>query len=771
MKKYQFLKYLLGVTLLSNLNFQCACKKLENKISHLQVSIAFKQEVIYLENGRVPFTLTIKSTDELAKDLKYTCVEWLVKDRLGKIVNTSGESIDPGYALVYGDNQLYYQPQGVGNHMVEITVSDEPGSLKKKQLATILVKDHLPIDFQVAIKPEKAAAFVHEPVKLIVDISSHQKEAAQLTYQIKEISTDKKGNFSATEQGTPIGPNHDLSYGKNILYYNNIDKQAGIHDIKLVVANSKGDTQALSACLSILDTDFQVKVQLQKPAILVYEPAKLIVDITSSQVGLDKLDYQIKEISTSVEGGSFLTSAEGSQIHPGHGLSYGKNTLYYQPNQQLGIHDIKLVVTNSNGNAKTVLASLQVLDIDFQVKLKPEKPTIFFYEQAPMKIEITSPQEGGDKLSYQIQELSTNKKGYFSLTAEGEPIGEKQMLSYGRSELYYHPKEQLGTHDIKLVITNSNGNTKTVLTSLQVIDIDFQLEIKPEKTQSFSHDIIKLVVDISSKQESCQQLNYQLKEVNTNIEAGQLSLTPQGSPLVLGQALQYGKNVWYYTPHQPGNHKIQVVVANHGIIKEATAVLTANQATFLAEVKIENPAKSAATTWEVGLLLESNSGLKGEKWELSSWQIEEPEVGKLQDLDGYQVAERAVLLQPGLNKFKLVFSEEIALNNVPQLKLTIHQPNGKVKLLVVDLSKYVFSYLEKDIGLLIEQYDVTYQKLGNKEPFAQDKFDRVNQQLETLRSNLNILAQSTTINQDQLENALAKIDPKKLALKAFFKRQ
>ena len=129
-----------------------------------------------------------------------------------------------------------------------------------------------------------------------------------------------------------------------------------------------------------------------------------------------------------------------------------------------------------------------------------------------------------------------------------------------------------------------------------------------------------------------------------------------------------------------------------------------------------------------------------------------------------------MLLQPGLNKFKLVFSEEIVLNNVPQLKLTVHQPDGKDKLLVVDLSKYVFSCLAKGIGLLIEQYDVAYQKLVNKEPFAQDKFDRVDHQLQTLRSNLNILAQSTTINRDHLEDALARTDPAKLALNALFKR-
>ena len=148
--------------------FQCGCKKPIKQIGHLNVSITFQQEVIYLEDGCVPFTLTIKSTDELAKELKYTCVDWLVKDNLGKLVGASGEPIDPGYELVYGDNQLYYQPHEVGNHMLEITVSDEHGNLKKKQLLTINVKDHLPIDFQVELKPEKTSPFVHESVKLVL---------------------------------------------------------------------------------------------------------------------------------------------------------------------------------------------------------------------------------------------------------------------------------------------------------------------------------------------------------------------------------------------------------------------------------------------------------------------------------------------------------------------------------------------------------------------------------------------------------------------------
>jgi hypothetical protein len=327
MKNYWFLKYGLVITILSNMAFKCGCKNPETKIGHLQVSITFGQEVVYLEDGRVPFTLTIKSNDELAKELKYTCVDWLVQDSLGKLVSGSGEAIDPGYELVYGDNQLYYQPHRVGNHMLEITVSDAQGSLKKKQLASISVKDHLPIEFQVELNPEKSSVFVHEPVKLVLDISSRQKEAGELTYQIKEISTDKKGIFSAIVQGAPIGASHDLSYGKNILYYNNIDKQPGIHDIKLVVVSSKGDTQAISASLNILDTDFQVKLQLQKPAIFFYQKAKLVVDITSRQAGMDKLTYQVKEISTSVEGGEFSVTAEGSKLSPGHALLYGKNTL------------------------------------------------------------------------------------------------------------------------------------------------------------------------------------------------------------------------------------------------------------------------------------------------------------------------------------------------------------------------------------------------------------------------------------------------------------
>jgi hypothetical protein len=984
MTKNYLLKYLLVIAILSNMAFECGCKKTAKQISHLNVSVTFKQAVIYLEDGRVPFTLTIKSNDELAKDLKYTCVDWLVKDNVGKLVGASGEAIDPGYELVYGDNQLYYQPHTVGNHMLEITVSDENGILKKKQLVSLSVKDHLPIDFQIELKPEKSSVFVHEPVKLVLDISSRHKEAAQLTYQIKEISSDKKGIFSAIAQGNPLSPNHDLSYGKNILYYNNIDKQAGIHDIKLIVANSKGDTQTISASLSILDTDFQVKLQLQKPSICFYEKAKLIVDITSSQVGLDKLDYQIKAIGTNAEGGEFLSTTEGNKISPGHALVYGKNTLYYQPNGQLGIHEIKLIVTNSNGNTqtvlallevhnadfqvklkpekptiffyeqakikiditspqeggdklnyqiqelstnkkgyfsltaegkeisgkqtlsygkselyyhpkeqlgthdiklvvtngngvtKTVLASLAVIDVDFQVKLKPEKPTIFFYEQAKIKLEITSPQEGGDKLNYQIQELNTNKKGYFSLTAEGKEMNEKQTLSCGKSELYYHPKEQLGTHDIKLVVTNGNGNTKTVSASLQVLDIDFQVNVKPETTQSFPHDPVKLIVDISSKQEggehlSCQlkaintnikggefltaatdgtsittgqtlnygthtwyyiphqpgkhdiqliavsshgttkettvsldvrdpdfqleikpdktpvfsheqpkltinisstqggvdNLVYELKEVNTNIEAGQLSATPEGIAVSLGQALKYGKNSWYYDPHQPGKHTIQVTVVNNkGTTKKATAVLMANQAIFATEVKIEKPAKSTDATWELGLLLGSNSGLKEEKWELASWQMEEPGMCKLQGVDGYQVAEKGVLLQPGLNKLKFILSEEMELKNVPQLKLTIRQPDGKDKALIVDLSQYVFPYLEKGIGPLIEQHQIACKKVENKEPFAQDKLDRVNTQINKLRSNLNILAQSTTVNRDQLEDALTRTDPEKLNSKS-----
>jgi ankyrin repeat protein len=619
-------------------------------ISHLNVTLTFAQEVIYLEDGCSPFTLTIRSNDELAQELKYKCVDWLVKSNLGKVVNAAGDPIEPGYELGYGDNTLYYQPHAgsEGQHILEVTVSDEKGTIKKKQQTAITVKDHLPINFQVELKPEKSSILVHESVKLLLDITSRQADAAQLTYQIKEISTDK-GTFSATAQGTAIGPSHALSYGKNILYYNNTTKETGVHDLKLVVVSSKGDTQTVLASLNILDTDFQVKLKLEKPTIYFYEQAKLIVEITSQQPGVDQLGYHVQEASTSVKKGKFLATAEGVKMGSDHALTFGKNVLYYHPSQQLGAHDLKLVLANSNGNTKTVLASLQVLDTDFQVKIELEKSTIFSHEQVKLIVNITSPQEGVDKLAYQ------------------------------------------------------------------------------------------------------------LKEISTSVEAGQF-FTTDGAPILPGQTLKYGKNVWYYTPHQPGNHAIQLVVANSkGTTKEAKALLTANHAVFSAEVKIDKPAKASDTSWEVQLHLGSNSGLKEDKWQLVSWQIEEEGIGKLQDAAGRELVKNNVSLQSGINKFKLLLTETVELKSLPQLKLAIGQPDGKEQSLVADLSAAVLSQLERALGLLEEQHKVACQKVIAKELFAQDKLDRAIHQLKMLRSNLDIIAKSTSINRDHLENALVKV--------------
>ncbi|NEJ83070.1 hypothetical protein GR268_42065, partial [Rhizobium leguminosarum] len=422
-------------------------------------------------------------------------------------------NIAAGHNLKYGMNILSYHPSDqIGKHTIKLVIKNSNGTSKTVTASF----DVINTDFKVQLRPEKPTVFVHHQNKLIIDIASSQEEARKLTYTIKEISANKENISFTNLEGENIDAGYTLQYGRNVLYYNS-NKQIGKHDIKLVVVNSRGDIKPVTTAVHIVDVDFQVQLKPEKPTLLSHQLAKVSVNIHSSQEEAKELTYKVKEISTDKVGLFFTTTEQNEDVVLGHELKYGRNTLYYNAAKQTGTHTIKLVVENSNGSIQTVTAPVHIMDADYQVQLQPEKPTVFMHHRALLAINITSPQEGGSELTYKVKEISANQEGVSFTTLEGDDMAPGHILKYGKNTLHYNTANQVGLHDIKLMVENSNGSTRTVTASIEVVDIDFQVQLQPEKPTVFLHHQAKLTINIFSSQEEARKLTYTLKEVNSDV--------------------------------------------------------------------------------------------------------------------------------------------------------------------------------------------------------------------------------------------------------------
>ncbi|MHB9147579.1 MAG: ankyrin repeat domain-containing protein [Candidatus Amoebophilus sp.] len=980
MISFKYIRLLIVVVLLATISAKCSsCQN--NKLGELtdiHLSITLSKDIFYIEDGKTPITLTIKSEEQIASSLNYKCVAWSVKSGLGKLVNESGDPIELGYALKYGDNELYYEPTSgsEGKHVLEVTVSDEDGRVEKKRQIEILVKDHRPVDFQVKIQSDKPTLFAHQQAKLVINISSDEKEASALSYQIQSITSSKEGATFTTPESNSIGAGHALKYGTSSLCYDP-NKQLGEHTIKLVAANAKGDIRVATATLTVSELPFQVQLKLEeanvftnqpaklivditsphedeaseltyevksmssskegisfstpetssiaaghnlkygtsillynpssqlgkhtiklaiknsngtskavtasfdvmsmdykvalkaeKPTVFVHHPTKLIVDVTSTQQEARKLSYTIKEINANKENVSF-TSLEGENVGAGYTLEYGRNVLYYNPSNKLGVHDIKLViissrgdikqittsvsimdadfelqlkpekpvvfshqlakvsvnihapqkeakelsyrvkeissdkgglffttteqneavvpsyelkygintlyyntarqtgvhtiklvVENSNGSVQTVTAPVHIMDADFQVQLQPEKAKVFIHQKVLLAVNITSPQEAGSELTYQVKEISTSQEGVSFTTLEGDDIVAGHTLKYGKNTWHYNTANKMGMHDIKLVVENSNGTTRTVTASVEVVDVDYKVELKPEKSSIFSHHPGKLILDIYSNQKEAKELTYKVKKIRATNRENISFTTIEGKELTAGHLLKYGKNELYYNANrQIGVHDLKLTVINsNDSSKTAIASMNIVDADFFTQVKINEVTRNSEKALELSIHVGSSIGSKEDKWQLTSWEIEGGKVGKLQDAASEELKASQVAIRSAENRFGLMLFKQAELSSLPQLKLVIKQPDGIEKPFVLDLSNYIFPSLRDSIKTLEESIKTASKSFITGERFAVEKFNRAISQLKTIKNNLNILGNSASIDKGQLEDTIVKVD-------------
>lgn len=700
----------------------------------------------------------ITSTQEEARKLTYTVKEISANKDNVSFTNLEGENVDAGYTLQYGRNILYYNSsKQTGVHDMKLVIISSRGDIKPVTTSLNIID----ADFEVQLKPEKPIVLSHQLAKVSVNIHASQKEAKELTYKVKEISSDKGGLFfTTTEQSEEARLDHELKYGINTLYYNTA-RQTGVHTIKLVVENSNGSIQTVTAPMHIMDADFQVQLQPEKAKVFLHQKVLLAVNITSPQEAGSELTYKVKEINTSQEEVSF-TTLEGDDILAGHTLKYGKNTWHYNTANKMGMHDIKLVVENSNGSTRTITASVEVVDVDFQLQLKPEKPTVFLHQKSNLIVNIFSSQEEASKLTYKIKEINSNQAESTFTTPEGDHILPSQVLKYGygKNILNYNFVKQTGKHTIKLVIENSNGSTRTVTASIEVVDVDFKVELKPEKSSIFSHHPGKLILDINSNQKEAKELTYKVKKIRAVSRENISFTTLEGKELTAGHIFKYGKNELYYNANrQIGVHDLKLTVINsNDSSKTAMASMNIVDADFFTQVKINEGTRNSEKALELSIHLGSSIGSKEDKWQLTSWEIEGGKVGKLQDAVSEELKASQVAIRSAENRFGLMLFKQAELSSLPQLKLVIKQPDGIEKPFVVDLSNYIFSDIKEDIAMLGEKMREIAKKFVLGEKFSVEKFNRALSELKAIKNNLNILASSASIDQDELEDTIVKVD-------------
>lgn len=732
MKKSVPSRSLLVLVLLASVAAKCAaCKnKATQQPLTLSLTLTLAHEVVYIEDGKTQVNLAIQSEDAQGQGLKYQCLNWTVQKAQGKLVNAAGHVIEPSYALSYGDNALYYEPRAgsAGKHILEVVVSDQAGTISKKQQIEMTVQDHREVAFQVQIKPKKTVFFLHEPVMLTLEISASQAGASSACYKLQEILATQGGKLSTTAQGEELAPGHELAYGQHTLYYKAAG-QAGVHDIKLAISNHKGDVKTVTTSFKLIEATFDSSASLKQVPRGGNEVLEAIIKVGAANLAEDPWQLASWQVAGAV---GKLQSASGEELSAqGVKLQPGENRFVLAVSEREALTDVP------------------------QLKLSIEQPDGV---TKPATLDLSEPVFQGIKT--QVSVLQEALKTALSKAIAGERFGQERLNRIISQLAVFRGNLAVLTGATALNRDQVEEVLVAVEDLMQAGQTTFALELQVAKPVAFLGEEIKLLLTIRAAQEGAHAATYKLQAINST-KGGKFMATGQGAELSAGHELAQGVNALYYNPgSQAGVHEIRLVVSDgKGRSQTATTSLQVLDVTFFSKAELVDNSKGGSQSLAVVIHVGATHTPSAiGKWQLASWQIAGGELGGLQDALGDSLSTTGVSLCAGVNSFPLALSPRAALSGVPQLTLAVRQPDGVEKSLVLDLSKQVWQGVQASIGTLKGDLATALKKVATGDRFGADQLGRVVEQLRGLRGNLDVLARSAAVAQAQVEAAIVQVD-------------
>ena len=223
-------------------------------------TLAARQAIVYLkEEKQGALILTITSG---AQTTAYHLQHWQVLAPHQGTMNAANNA-----PLRYGDNTLTYQPQTIGQHVIQVTVATDT-AMPTKQTAqcTLTVKQAQHTPYKASLQADQANILASKRGTLSLHIHSKEQQAACLDYVLKHWEVTRvprcagdhlQGKLYANpETHRAISEDSPLDYGPQTLYYAPQGDPAGTYTLWLTLENEQGDQQKISTKIQVTQASY-----------------------------------------------------------------------------------------------------------------------------------------------------------------------------------------------------------------------------------------------------------------------------------------------------------------------------------------------------------------------------------------------------------------------------------------------------------------------------------------------------------------------------------
>jgi hypothetical protein len=440
----------------------------------------------------VDFTVT----PQLNTDLKYE-MNYFISGGQGQLKNYDTVIKTGEYSSINkGGFKYNFIPNVAGNYVLTFELKDSNGQIISKNLSLVVLNNKFTFTPTASQK-----VFVNEANTFscaLVPTGSYNGTTYNVSYSIE---AGQLGTFSHNgteiQQGIPI----KVTPTSFNLTYKPTTK--GDHKIHYIVTDSNGLKEEIVQTISVIASDFNLKIQQANTKIYKNNPDALLLSLSQENQNINigySMTYTVTGVGAIYRDGvalpNFATITPGNQ-----NLSFSSN--------QSGNTEIVFTVVDTNGISHSQTVKYTTLNADFSVSTSGDG-TLNLNKSKEFNVYL-SQLVADPTATYQVRYLLDSGSigsGKVYNGAMEVPLGIFQNINIGSSVLSFKGLSA-GVVNLKVEIKDSNGVTHTSMVALEVLAINYSFTGSAQSNSIYLNATTPINFDVTESASS--GTNYEIK--------------------------------------------------------------------------------------------------------------------------------------------------------------------------------------------------------------------------------------------------------------------
>ena len=322
----------------------------------------------------------------------------------------------------------------------------------------------------------KSINFVSEATETEITILPERK-IGETEYLMSYKVLKGKGYFKVGDKILSETQNYKVTDFSTLDY---IGESVADHKIELTVTDNNGQSVSHLLNYKIIEkTDFIFEARVNRESVFFAETIEVFFDIKQAKNELNEdINYELSFVQSNARGVLYKEDETISFLEPIDVTSGAFETKFRA--FETGAYTLKFSVEASNGFKHTQTVTFNVKRTEFNFTVTPEESRDYVNDKTVFHFNIE--QGGIEDLNYSMR--FSGQKGNFEFNEHTYVTGEKiENLKAGNFGMTYTANE-ITEEDIEIVITASNGISKTVAVEYKSLATNFEVLINPDDFES-----------------------------------------------------------------------------------------------------------------------------------------------------------------------------------------------------------------------------------------------------------------------------------------------